>query len=246
MKIIYQDKDLLVVDKPAGVTIAPETRVPENGSLQENLVDELLASFPELKKVGKPPRYGIVHRLDKDTSGLLLIAKNNPALSFFQKQFRERKVEKEYLALVLGQVKKNTGKIETLMGRSRKDGKRQKAYLPLEPAAQNRRLRRAETEYEVRDRFERYTLLEAKPKTGRKHQIRCHLAFLGHPIAGDKIYRYKNQPLPQGLSRHFLHARRLRITLPDGSQKEFIAPLPKDLKATLSWLKKQNKKKRPR
>jgi 23S rRNA pseudouridine1911/1915/1917 synthase len=177
-----------------------------------------------------------VHRLDKETSGILLIAKNDKALEFFQKQFKERRVKKKYLALVVGDLKNEKGKIETLIGRSPKNRLKQKIYLPFEPAALGKRT--AITEYRVLKRFKKYTLVEVEPKTGRKHQIRCHFAYLGHPIAGDKIYGFKNQPVPEGLKRHFLHASYLKIKLPDGASakaasREFKSELPEDLKQVL-------------
>lgn len=206
LKIIYEDDHILAIDKPAGVVITD--------------------IYPNLSKV---------HRLDKDTSGVLLIAKNEKALKFFQKQFKNREVEKRYLALVVGEVKNNQGRIETLIGRALKDKKKQKVYLPLEPDAKGKR--EAITEYKVMERFKDYTLLEVSPKTGRKHQIRCHFSYLGHPITGDKIYGFKNQPCPEGLKRQFLHASCLKIKLANGKTKEFKSALPDNLKLCLQKLK---------
>jgi len=202
-KILYEDNDLLVIDKPAGM-----------------IVDDI-------------PRR--VHRLDKDTSGVFLIAKNDKALEFLQKQFKERKVKKKYLALVAGNLKKGEGVIETLIGRSPGDRRKQKVYLPGEPNAQEKR--KATTEYKALQRFENYNLIEVEPRTGRKHQIRTHFAYLGHPIAGDKLYGFKGQICPEGLKRHFLHASYLKIKLPDGETKEFKSELPDDLKLCLINLK---------
>lgn len=224
MKIIFENKDLLVIDKPPGIVVFPEKK-----GEKKTLINYILENYPDLKKVGKPPRYGIVHRLDKDTSGILLVARNNRALEFFQKQFKERKVEKKYLALVVGNIKTNQGKIETLIGRALKNRKKQKVYLPLEPITKRKNLRKALTEYKVVKRFRDYTLLEVTPKTGRKHQIRCHLAYLSHPIAGDKLYGFRNQPKPKGLNRQFLHANFLKIKLLDGKERKFESALPKDL-----------------
>ena len=203
VKIIYEDDNLLVIDKPAGV-----------------VADEI-------------PRR--IHRLDKDTSGILLVAKNDKALEFLQKQFKEREVKKKYLALVAGNLKKEEGVIETLIGRSPGDRRKQKVYLPGEPNAQEKR--KAVTEYKVLQRFENYTLIKVEPKTGRKHQIRTHLAYLGHPIAGDKLYGFKNQPRPEGLKRQFLHASYLKVKLPNGKTKEFKSELPNELKLCLQNLK---------
>ncbi|PIS39276.1 MAG: hypothetical protein COT33_02760 [Candidatus Nealsonbacteria bacterium CG08_land_8_20_14_0_20_38_20] len=179
-----------------------------------------------------------IHRLDKETSGILLIAKNDQALEFFQKQFKERKVEKRYFALVVGNLKEQRGIIETLIGRSPKDRRKQKVYLVGEPNSEEKR--EAATEYKVLKRFKDYDLIEATPKTGRKHQIRCHLAYLGHPVAGDKMYGFKNQPSPEGLERQFLHAVYMKIKMPDGEEREFKSELPEDLKKALRKLKMKN------
>lgn len=202
-QIIYEDDDLLVIDKPAGIDV-------------DNI-----------------PRR--IHRLDKDTSGILLVAKNDKALEFFQRQFKERKVEKRYLALVIGNLKNKEGTIETLLGRSPKDRRKQKVYLPYDPAARGKR--KAITEYKILQRFKNFTLAEVRPLTGRKHQIRTHFSYLGHPIAGDKLYGFKNQPCPNGLKRQFLHANYLRIKLPNGETKEFKSELPNNLKICLQNLK---------
>jgi len=248
--IIFEDKDILAVNKPAGTSVFKEGNITE-----KTLIDYLLEKYPDLKNVGDSPRYGIVHRLDKDTSGIILVAKTNQALFFLQKQFKNRTIQKKYLALVTGEIKNNEGIIETLIGRSPKDGKKQKVFLSGEPGSQNKR--QAITEYKVLERFTQsnnsakggiaakrhltrvngYTLLEVIPKTGRKHQIRCHLAYLGHPIVGDKMYGFKNQPCPKELKRHFLHASYLKIKLPSGETKEFKSDLSEELKIVLKNLK---------
>ena len=203
-KTIYQDNDLLVIDKPAGVN-----------------ADDF------------PMR---VHRLDKDTSGILLIAKNEKALEFLQKQFQERKVEKKYLALVGGNLKNKEKTVENLLGRSPKDRRKQKVFLPQEPQSENKR--QALTKYRVLQRLKNYDLIEAEPLTGRKHQIRAQIAHLGHPIAGDKLYGFKNQTGPEGLKRQFLHSNYLRIKLINGQFQEFKSELPKDLELCLKKLNK--------
>lgn len=202
LPVIYEDENLFVYDKPAGMD-----------------VDDI------------PLR---VHRLDKDTSGVFLVAKNNKALKFFQKQFKERKVAKKYIALVVGHLKNKEGVIETLLGRSPADKRKQKAYLTGEPGAKGKR--EAITKYKLLQRFSNYDLLEVEPKTGRKHQIRAHFSYLGHPIAGDKLYGFKNQLCPEGLKRQFLHASYIKIRLPDGKIKEFKSKLPADLKLILDSL----------
>ncbi|HDL74887.1 MAG TPA: RluA family pseudouridine synthase [bacterium] len=228
MKIIYEDDDLLVADKPAGIVVFPEGK-----SNEETLIDYLLKEFSYLKNVGQEPRYGIVHRLDKDTSGVILIAKNDESLRYLQKQFKEGKVSKKYIALVVGEIKENQGKIESLIGRDSKDRKKQKTYLYLEPEAQKKGLRTAVTRYNVLKRFKGYTLLEVFPETGRKHQIRVHLLYLGYPIAGDKIYSFKGKLIPKGLKRQFLHANCIKIKMVNGKTKEFCSELPEDLEQAL-------------
>jgi len=211
LKIIYENDNVLVVDKPAGIVITD--------------------IYPDLSKA---------HRLDKDTSGVLLIAKNEKALIFLQKQFKQRSVEKKYIALVVGNIKNNQGRIETLIGRSKKQGAKQKVYLITEPDAKGKR--EAITEYKVLERFKDYTLLKVFPKTGRMHQIRTHLAYINHPIAGDKKYGFKNQPCPKELKRQFLHASYLKIKLPNSEFKELSSELAQDLKLCLKNLKKDYQK----
>lgn len=231
IKIIYEDNDILVADKPAGIVVFPEGQTKEN-----TLIDELIKKYPELKDAGESPRYGIVHRLDKDTSGILLIAKNNKSLIFLQKQFINREVEKKYLALVTGSAKEEKGEIKTLIGRAPGDKRKQKAYLPDDPKSQGKR--EAVTEYKVIERFKDYTLLEVEIKTGRRHQIRCHFSYIHHPIAGDKLYGFKNSPLPKGLTRQFLHATELKIRLPNGEIKKFASEFPEELNNILKNLEK--------
>jgi len=208
MKIIYEDKDIVVFDKPAGIT-----------------TEDLLNKYPELKKV---------HRLDRETSGVLLTAKNDKARDFLQKQFKERKTEKKYIALVVGNPKNKTGVIETLIGRNPKNRKKQKVFLPGEPKSEGKR--NAITKYKVLKNFQKYSLIEVSPITGRKHQIRCHFSYLGHPIVGDKVYGFKNQPCPEGLNRHFLHAIYLKIQLPNAEIKELKSKLPENLRKILNNL----------
>ncbi len=229
-KIIYEDNDVLVVDKPAGIVVFPEGQTKEN-----TLIDVLVEKYPELKNAGDQPRYGIVHRLDKDTSGILLVAKTAEALIFLQKQFINREVEKKYVCLVEGIIKEDKGEIKTLIGRSPGDKRKQKAY-PLNETGHGKR--EAITEYKVLEKFENYTLLEVQIKTGRRHQIRCHFSYLQHPIAGDKLYAFKNSKIPEGLTRQFLHAQKLKIQLPNGKIQEFVSELPGELKKILNSLEK--------
>jgi 23S rRNA pseudouridine1911/1915/1917 synthase len=227
-QVIYQDKDLIVINKPAGLIVFPEGNVKE-----ETLIDQLIQGFPELKNCGQAPRYGVVHRLDKDTSGVILIAKTDQALNFFQKKFKNRAVRKTYAALVSGVIKEDKGVIKGWMGRG-KDGKKQ--ILEIGPFRKSG-FRDSKTFWKVVERFQGYTLVLTRPKTGRKHQIRVHLAWLGHPIIGDKLYSFKNQSMPEGLNRQFLHSHRLKIKGLNGEMHEFIAPLPEELKIVLNNLK---------
>jgi 23S rRNA pseudouridine1911/1915/1917 synthase len=229
-KIIYEDKDLLVIDKPAGIVVFPEGQTKEN-----TLVEALIERFGELKSVGEAPRYGIVHRLDKDTSGILLVAKSSEGLIFLQKQFINREVEKKYVCLVQGVMEDDSGEIKTLIARAKGDPRKQRAYSELNAP---KSAREAITEYKVLERFADYTLLEVQIKTGRRHQIRCHLSYLKHPIAGDKLYSFKNSKIPEGLNRQFLHAKYLKIQLPDGQTKEFLSELPEELKQVIKNLEK--------
>ena len=206
LKSLYEDDTLLVVDKPAGIDI-------------------------EGIKIALPGGFAPAHRLDKDTSGVLLVAKNPETLDFLHKQFQERRVDKKYVCLVEGNVPDKEGTIETLVGRSKGDKRKQKVYLAGEPGSEGKR--EAMSLYRVLQRFKEYTLLEVAPKTGRKHQIRAHLAYIGHPIAGDKLYSFKNQKILTTLKRQFLHASFLRMMMPNGTIREFASALPKDLNVVL-------------
>lgn len=229
MKIeeIYQNEDLLIVNKPAGIIV-----FRENDSQKKSLIDFLIEKYPALKNTGTTPRYGAIHRLDKDTSGIILIAKNNQSLIFFQKEFKKRRVEKTYLALISGKIKEDKGEIRTLIHRD-KTGLKQKAYPITSPFLKKKGSRIAETLWEKEKEFKEFTLIKVFPKTGRKHQIRVHLKYINHPIVGDKIYSFKNQKIPKGLERQFLHAHSLKLKLPDGETREFIAKLLNNLKKVL-------------
>lgn len=224
LKILFENDNLLAVDKPSGIAVY-------------DFIKDILEKYPLLKNAGSHPRYGLVHRLDKETSGILLIAKNYKSLKFFQNQFRKQEVQKKYLALVVGKVRRDKGEAETLIGRSKKNRKKQVAFLPLSPQAERKGKRWAKTLFEVKKRSDKYTLLEVAPETGRRHQIRVHLAFLGYTVAGDKIYGFKNQPIPEGLKRLFLHATYLKIKDLEGKHIEIKSELPSELKEALKSLK---------
>ncbi len=228
LKILYEDASLLIVDKPPGMPVFREG--PGEGMY---VAEALSSQYPELLKLGEECRYGIVHRLDKDTSGVLLVAKTKESFQYFQEQFRKRKTGKTYLCLVTGTLKEKEGVIEGKLGRSPNDRRKQKVFA--DPAPES--ARDAITAYKVLEEFPGFTLVEVSPKTGRKHQIRAHLAHIHHPIAGDKLYGFKNQPVPQGLKRQFLHASSLKIRMENGKEKEFRSEIPGDLQTVLNTLR---------
>ena len=231
LNIAYEDKDVIVIDKPAGVVV----HSTENSKINHKiLVNALLNYFPEIKNVGEDKfRPGIVHRLDKETSGLLVVAKNNQTFNYLKEQFQKRKIEKHYLALVAGKLKKEKGIIEKPISRSKKTPTKQ---MVVEKKLVGGKIREAKTEYEVVKRFNNYTLAKAIPKTGRMHQIRIHFASIGHPIAGDKKYSFKRQKNLLKLDRHFLHAEYLKFILPCGRMIELKSKLPKELETALKTL----------
>jgi 23S rRNA pseudouridine1911/1915/1917 synthase len=216
LKIIYEDDDLLAVDKPAGLTVHPAPGHPAH-----TLVNAILAHCPHLADIGDSLRPGVVHRLDKDTSGVMLVAKNQAAQADLVKQFKSHSVTKAYLALVRGKLTPENGIIEADIGRDPRNRKK------MAVVAQGREAR---TEYRVIKYIGGYTLLEVMPETGRTHQIRVHLAAIGFPVVGDKVYGVKSPHL----SRQFLHASRLGFKLPaTGQYVEFESALPPDLEKAL-------------
>ncbi len=221
--ILYEDKNIIIVNKPAGLIVHPLKRLEE-----KSLVRIILKHYPLIKEVGENPlRPGIVHRLDKDTSGLIVIAKNNLTYQWLKEQFCQRKVKKIYLALVIGRVKNNKGIVIRRIGRSKRSNKQSIFQKSLFKAKE------AITKYEVIKRFRNYTLLKVIPKTGRTHQIRVHLAAIGHPIAGDQKYKFKRQSSLLGLKRLFLHASQLEFRMFDGQKMSFKTALPEDLEKVL-------------
>lgn len=223
---IYENENILVVNKPSGIPVYSTRN-------QNTLVGQLVSRFPQLEQIGSAPRYGLVHRLDKGTSGIIIVAKNNSALSFLQQQFKERKVEKKYWALVHGRVDKKE-EIKTLIGPTSGKPAKRKVYLPHSPQADKGK--EAITYIYPEKNFENFTLLEVKPKTGRTHQIRVHLAWIHHPVAGDQRYGFKDLKPPQNLKRLFLHAFYLKIKLPPERTKEFQSEMPQELKIVISCL----------
>ncbi len=232
LDIVYEDEDVVVLNKQAGISVHPSENEPTG-----TLVDALLMCYPELKGVGEDPiRPGIVHRLDKDTSGLLVIAKNQKAFEFLKKEWQDGRVVKKYLALVWGHPKEE-GEIISELARSPKDFRRRIVVNPGKNKDKKITGKLAITEYKVVKKYDNFSLVEVYPKTGRMHQIRVHMASIGHPVAGDKIYGGKEKN-PEGLGRHFLHAFYLSFALPDGKRLALEADLPEDLCAFLTKLSK--------
>jgi 23S rRNA pseudouridine1911/1915/1917 synthase len=224
LDIIFENQDLAVVNKPAGMVIHPSP-----GHNSGTLVNAALGYFSELAGIGGEERPGIVHRLDKDTSGLIVVAKNDRSHHWLQDQFKSRKVKKTYLALVDGKPPTPAGRVETPIGRNTTHRKLM-AVVPLEKG------REAVSEFRTLENFPSHTLLEIHPLTGRTHQIRVHLAFLGCPVTADRVYGKRKSSVELG--RHFLHAYQLQITLPDEEHaRVFTAPLPRDLQQVLDDLR---------
>jgi 23S rRNA pseudouridine1911/1915/1917 synthase len=224
LDILFENDDLIVVNKPAGMVVHPAA-----GHASGTLVNAVLGYDPELEGIGGEERPGVVHRLDKETSGLILLAKNERAHRWLQDQFRLRKVHKTYLALVDGKPPTPSGRVEAHIGRDPSHRKRM-------AIVSESRGREAISEYKTVESFKDHTLLEFHPLTGRTHQIRLHCAFLGCPIVGDKIYGKKHSSIELG--RHFLHAYRLKIILPrENEPRHFEAPLPDELERVLIALR---------
>ncbi|MBN1137585.1 MAG: RluA family pseudouridine synthase [Anaerolineae bacterium] len=226
LDIVYEDQALIVVNKPAGMVIHPAP-----GHQRGTLVNALLAHLPDLAATGEGAgnaRPGIVHRLDRDTSGLVLVAKNEQVRRALQRQFKARQVHKVYVALLEGRLQAARGRIEAPLGRD----PRHRQRMAVVPGG-----REAITEYRLLSSYAGgdYSLVEAEPKTGRTHQIRVHFASIGHPVVGDPVYGRRRTRLPT--PRQFLHAQRLGFTHPlTGQPLEFEAPLPDDLAAVLRSL----------
>jgi 23S rRNA pseudouridine1911/1915/1917 synthase len=216
LRIAYEDEHLVVVDKPAGLVVHPAP-----GHATGTLVHGLLAL--DVEGGEEPERPGIVHRLDRDTSGLLVVARSQAAHRRLQELVRERAVEREYLALVVGRPRSLAGRIEASIGRDRHD--------PVRHSLDTDSPREAVTHFEVAEQLARHTLLRVTLETGRTHQIRVHLEAIGLPVAGDPVY---GRPGELGLERQFLHAARLAFPHPvTGERVEAESPLPPDLEAAL-------------
>jgi len=239
IKILYEDSDILAINKPAGISVHSDGR-----SKEKTITDWVLKNYPKLKGIGEPitfndkeiDRPGIVHRLDKETSGVLIIVKTKKAFAYFKKQFMDRKIKKTYHAIVSGWVKNDHDTIDKPIGRSPKDFRRHLAGRGVRGE-----LREAITEYRVLKRFTspqpspykgeggKFTYLEIHPKTGRTHQIRVHMKFINHPVVSDSLYN-PNSPSPKGFSRLALHAKSIEFENIKGKIMKIEAPLPKEFK----------------
>lgn len=225
LDIIFENDDLIVVNKPAGMVVHPSA-----GHYSGTLVNAVLGYDPDIEGIGGEERPGLVHRLDKETSGLIVLAKNERAHNWLQDQFRLRKVEKTYLALVDGKPPTPSGRVEAAIGRD--PSHRKKMAIVSEKKG-----REAVSEYKTLESFKNHTLLEFHPHTGRTHQIRLHCQFLGCPIVGDAVYGKRNFTL--NIQRHFLHAYKLKIILPNEKHaRTFEAQLPNELKEVLEEVKR--------
>jgi len=222
-QVIYEDKEFLIVNKPAGLLVHGD---------HPSLVDWLLVKYPEILRVGDDPknRPGIVHRLDKDTSGVMLICRTPAAFDYFKKLFQNHQIKKTYRALVYGEMKKQEGLIEKPIGIKSGSVRR---TTNLKTA---RMIKSALTRYRVKKILEKdgqkYSWLEVKPEAGRTHQIRVHLAAIGHPIVGDRLYGSKRRSLLA--PRQFLHAESLEFKTPTGTQLKVSADLPEELQKILA------------
>jgi 23S rRNA pseudouridine1911/1915/1917 synthase len=224
LDIIFENDELIIVNKPAGMVVHPAA-----GHDSGTLVHAVLGYDPDMEGIGGEERPGLVHRLDKETSGLIVLAKNERAHRWLQDQFRLRTVEKTYLALVDGKPPTPTGRVEASIGRDPSHRKK----MAIVPTGKGRE---SVSEYKTLESFKDHTFLEFHPFTGRTHQIRLHCQFLGCPIVGDSIYGKKKNTVK--IDRHFLHAARLKIILPnETSPRVFEAELPLELKRVLDELR---------
>lgn len=225
LEVIFENSDVLVVNKPAGLLVHPTL-----ASHEPTLMDAVLKYDPKVKGVGGDlHRSGIVHRLDREASGVMIVARNEAAHRWLKDQFKQRLTDKHYEVLVLGKVVDNHGTINFPIARSNS-----RSRMAARPLSQDGK--EAITHYEVKQRFTTSTLLDVKIETGRTHQIRAHFFALGFPVAGDKLYIRRDIKALK-LGRLFLHARELSVTLPDGERRTFVAPLPEELTEALAKLK---------
>jgi len=227
VSILYEDAEVVVINKPSGLLTHPRNKDDK----RDSVLGWFLKHYPESSTVGEDAsRPGIVHRIDKETSGILLLVKTQQAFVYYKHLFHDRLIEKQYVALVYGNVEDNSGTIDAPLF---KFGTRQSMRPPREGTTLERAAR---TDYRVLSMFDKYTLLEVRPKTGRAHQIRIHLRSIGHPIVCDPIYAEKSRVCPPDLGRLFLHAQKLSFTDMHGRAMTIEAGLPKELENFLKTL----------
>ena len=253
INILYEDKNILAIDKPAGISVHGDGKTKE-----DTIADWVLENYPKLKNVGEPmiierkegkkdkiPRPGIVHRLDKETSGVLLIAKNQKTFEFLKEQFQNHKIQKTYRAFVYGRVADpkaslktgGRGVISAPIGRSPNDvrmwtagrGAREPVREAVTEYIVLKKFFDTEDEKEMKDNSHQFSYVEVYPKTGRTHQIRVHFRYINHPVVSDPLYR-SSKELALGMKRLALHAYKITFALPDGEIKTVEAPLPADFK----------------
>lgn len=236
--ILYEDKDILVINKPAGLVVHSDGKTKEL-----SLVDWLLAKYPEIKNVGEPwtnqkgetiLRPGIVHRLDRETSGVMLVAKTQEVFENLKEQFQKHEVRKIYHAFVYGEMKDKKGVIERPIGRSNKDFR----MFSAQRGARGE-IREAMTEYEVISEAKGYTFVEVRPKTGRTHQIRVHFKAINYPLVADSLYAGKRENT-LGFKRLALHSYSVTFTDMKGEEKTITAPYPEDFASAVSALQSAN------
>ncbi len=225
VEVLYEDGDIAIINKPRGMAVHAGA-----GRVNGTLVNALLYRLKSLSSINGAIRPGIVHRIDKDTTGLLVVAENDAAHLSLARQIAEKSCRREYLALLEGALKEESGRVETLIGRDPKD----RLKMAVLPAGG----RRAVTQFSVVERFPAHTLVHFTLQTGRTHQIRVHAKYLGHPVVGDKVYGYKKQRF--ALEGQLLHAFRLTLTHPrTGERMTFEAPLPEDFENVLALLRRE-------
>lgn len=240
LTIFYEDSSIIIIDKPSGMVVHPAY-----GNLSGTLVNALLYHCKDLSGINGVLRPGIVHRLDKDTSGVMVVAKNDEAYHHLTRQFKNRTVGKVYLAIVYGRFGQGEGLIDSAIGRHPSERKRM--------STRTKKGRTAMTHWKKIEEFNGFTLLETFPQTGRTHQIRVHLSSIGHPLLGDPLYGRKGRPgtihdpvlkeCVKRMNRQALHAKRLEFTHPrTGERVQFSSPIPQDMKEVLEWLRSQTTK----
>jgi 23S rRNA pseudouridine1911/1915/1917 synthase len=225
LDVLYEDEDLVAINKPAGMVVHPA-----HGNESGTLVNAALARWPEMRRITGEERAGIVHRLDKDTSGVIVLAKTSTALKALQGQFKARTTYKRYIALVDGIPESGTGVIEAPIARDPRQRKRMAVVKQGRPST---------TRYQVIETFPQHALLNVEILTGRTHQIRVHMQWLGYPVAGDRVYGRRKVTVPLK-DRIFLHAAELQVDSPSkGMRLQFVAPLPPELETVLDELRKE-------